>query len=353
MGYVPVLEVTRGDVVESIHFGAVAVADPQGRLYAWLGDPATVTYLRSSAKPFQILPLLESGAAKRYDFSPRQIAIISASHTGTDEHVAVVQSIQERVGLSESDLLCGTHTPDDAETARRLRAAGLQPTPLRHNCSGKHSGMLTLARFLGEPTDDYINPTHPVQQRILSAFAEMAGLQPGEVHVGIDGCSAPNFAIPLLSAATAFARLADPSGLGGVRREACQTVFGAMTTHADMVRGPGEFDTLLMRAGGGQVLSKSGAEGYYALALRPGAAGPGAPALGIAAKVSDGDLGRRIDNPPGNRAGCRMILEVLAQLGAWTAEQTEAMSAFGPGPVTNKRWLKVGEMRTCFRLARG
>jgi L-asparaginase II len=213
--------------------------------------------------------------------------------------------------------------------------------------------MLTLARFLGEPTVDYINPAHAVQQRILSAFAEMVDLQPGEVHVGIDGCSAPNFAVPLQCAATAFARLADPSELGDVRREACQTVFDAMTANADMVRGPGEFDTLLMRAGGGEVLSKSGAEGYYALAIRPGAAGPGSPALGIAAKVSDGDLGRRSDNPPGNRAGSRMVLEILAQLGVWTAEQTQAMSAFGPAPVTNKRWLKVGEMRTCFRLVRG
>jgi L-asparaginase II len=353
MGYIPVLEVTRGDVVESIHFGAVAVADPQGKLHAWLGDPATVTYLRSSAKPFQILPLLESGAARKYGFTPRQIAIISASHTGTDDHVAVVQSVQELAGINEADLLCGTHPPDDIETARRLRAAGLQPTPLRHNCSGKHSGMLALARFLGEPTEDYVNPDHPVQRRILSTFAEMVGLQPDDVHVGIDGCSAPNFAVPLQSAATALARLAAPSGLGEVRREACHAVFDSMAAHPDMVRGPGEFDTLLMQTGGGRVVSKSGAEGYYALALRPGAAWTGSPALGIAAKVSDGDLGRRVDNPPGNRAGCRMVLEILAQLGAWTPEQTRAMSAFGPASVTNKRMLKVGEMRTCFWLVRG
>jgi L-asparaginase II len=353
MGYVPVLEVTRGDIVESIHFGAAAVADGQGRVHAWLGDPSIITYLRSSAKPFQILPLLESGAARTFGFSPRQIAIMCASHTGTDEHVAVVASIQAMAGLHEADLLCGTHMPDDESTAWRLQAAGEAPTPLRHMCSGKHSGMLALARSLGAPTADYIDPEHPVQKLILDAFAGMVGVEPGEVHVGIDGCSAPNFAVPLVGAATGLARLADPANLGAARREACRTVFEVMAAHSDMVRGPGQFDTLLIQAGGGHLICKSGAEGYFALALRPDAAWPGSPALGIAAKVSDGDLGQRTDTPPGNRAGCRMVLEILSQLGALSPQQAQAMSAFGPAAVTNKRMLKVGAMRTCFRLVRG
>ncbi|MEW6566687.1 MAG: asparaginase [Chloroflexota bacterium] len=352
MTYQPVIEVLRGELVESLHYGAVAVADGQGRLHAWWGDPKTVTFLRSTAKPFQALPLLESGSAERFQITERQLALICGSHSGTDEQVRAVEELQAQVGVSEADLQCGVHPPADAETARRLRQAWLEPTPNRNNCSGKHTGMLALACGLGAPLENYLTPDHPVQQRILEAVAEMCDLDPTGVGVAVDGCSAPTFALPLLAAATGYARLADSSGLSPARASACRRVFAAMTAHPDMVGGPGRFDTVLMQAAGGRILSKSGAEGYHGVAIAPGALGRGSPALGLALKIADGDQGHHGDRPPGQRAGGRVVLEVLRQLGALEEGELAVLSEFRPGPITNWRGLVVGHIRPCFRLER-
>ncbi len=350
--YQPVLEVTRGDVVESVHFGALAVVDSAGNLVAHYGDPEAVTFLRSSAKPFQALPLVESGGLERFGLSSEQLAVICASHSGTDEHVAVVASIQSVVGISEQDLQCGTHPPDDANTRRWMLERREAPTPIRHMCSGKHSGMLALSRCLEAPLGTYLQPDHPAQQRILDAVADMCGLQPAQIVVGTDGCSAPTFALPLRSAALGFARLADPRGLGAARGRACRSVFAAMVAHPSMVHGPGEFDTRVMQVAGGAILCKRGAEGYCGLSLLPGALGKNSPGLGVAIKISDGDLGRRTDVPPGNRAATRVTLKALQDLGALTAAQQAELAEFGPQPVTNKRQLVVGMMRPCFSLER-
>ena len=351
-GYLPVLEVTRGDTVESLHYGAVAVTRADGELLAAYGDPASITYLRSSAKPFQALPLIESGALERFGLSVEQLAVICASHSGTNEHVGVVASIHARVGLKESDLQCGTHAPDDPETRLRLQEARQAPTPIRHMCSGKHSGMLSLSRHLDAPLADYLDPQHPVQRLILQALAEMADLPADQLAIGIDGCSAPTFALPLRAAAQAFARLADPQGQGSARRSACEQVFTAMVGYPAMVHGIGEFDTRVMEVGAGRILCKRGAEGYCGLSLRPGVLGHGSPAVGVAIKIADGDLGRRSDVPPGNRAATRVVLKALQDLGALDSAQSEALAGFGPQPVTNKRQLAVGWMRPCFSLER-
>ncbi|MCJ7512087.1 MAG: asparaginase [Anaerolineales bacterium] len=352
-GYLPVLEVTRGEVVESIHYGAVAVVSAAGDLVASYGDPGSVTYLRSSAKPFQALPLIESGALKHFGLSSEQLAVICASHSGTDEHVAAVASIHTQVGLSEADLQCGTHPPDDPATRRRMQETHQVPTPIRHMCSGKHSGMLAVSRHLGAPLASYLEPDHPAQRRILEALAEMSGLPAARIAIGTDGCSAPTFALPLQAAAQAFARLADAAGLGEVRRAASQEVFSAMVTYPAMVHGAGEFDTRLMQVGRGEILCKRGAEGYCGLSLRPGALGRGSPSLGVAIKIADGDLGRRTDVPPGNRAVSRVVLQTLHDLGALTPAQEEELAEFGAQPVINKRRLEVGWMRPCFSLDRG
>ncbi len=351
-GYRPVVEVTRGDTVESVHYGAIAVTDADGRLRASWGDPDAITFLRSSAKPFQALPLLESGAADAFGLTPRELAIVCASHSGTDAHVDLIRQVQAKVGVQESDLRCGTHPPYDDETRRRLAKEGAAPTPNRHNCSGKHTGMLTQARFFSEPLGTYESPGHPVQARILEAFAEMCGLAPTDVHIGIDGCSVPTFAVPLRAAAAAYARLADPSGLPSTRADACRRVMHAMVTNPDMVGGPGRFDTQLMQAAGGKILCKGGAEGYRGMALAPGALGPGSPALGIAMKVSDGDLGKRTESPAGQRAAARAALAALIDLGALDGAAVQALAEFGPQPITNFRGLLVGEVRSCFRLDR-
>jgi L-asparaginase II len=344
LSYLPVFEVTRDDTIESVHHGAIAVADNEGSLIAWHGNPLMITFLRSSAKPFQALPIGESGAATALGLTPKQIAVMCASHSGTDMHAATVASLQAQAGIEEGDLQCGVHPPFDPETAKRLREKGLEPTPNRHNCSGKHSGMLTLAHFLGEPIADYLEPTHAVQRRILETFAEMCGLPQGEVHVGIDGCAAPNFAVPLVAAATAYARLADPSGLRPRLAQACQTIVAAMASHPEMVAGEGRFDTHLMRHAGGRLVSKGGAEGYRGVGVLPGAGGEGSPALGIAVKIADGNHARRALAP--------VVLAVLEEMGVLPAKARKKLESFGPQPVLNHRKMVVGEGRVCFRLKR-
>jgi len=341
--YWTLVEYTRGGIVESIHAGAIAVVDTQGRLVASYGDPAQVVFLRSSAKPFQTLPLIESGAAEAFALPPREIAFTCASHLGMDMHAEAAASIQARIGASERDLLCGTHEVPDPATARRLILAGQAPTPNRHNCSGKHSGMLVQARHRDLALADYVNPHHPVQQTILTAFAEMVGLSPDQVVVGVDGCSAPNFAVPLLNAALAFARLADPRGLPSRRANALRTIFYAMTAYPEMVRGPGGFDTEVMRRRPGLLVSKGGAEGYQGMGLVPGALRPDSPALGVAIKIADG----------ASRAVPIVALEVLRQLGLLVDADFDALAEFDFAPretLHNWRGLVVGEARPAFTL---
>lgn len=347
----PIFELTRGDTVESIHFGAVAVVDSTGRLVAQYGNPDLVTFLRSSAKPFQALPLLEAGGRERFGFTPREIALMCASHSGTDQHVAVAESIQKKAGVIETDLLCGVHEPMHEPTAQALRERNAAPTPNRHNCSGKHSGMLALKRLyqaehVYEGNLDYIDFHHPIQSAILNAFSEMCTVPVNEVHCGVDGCSAPNFAVPLRSAAYGFARLCDPE-TGAVeppvRLEACRTVTSAMMSNPDMVGGPGTFDTSLMELGKGRWISKGGAEGYQAIGVMPGVVGRNAPALGIALKIADGDLK--------SRARQAVALAVLQQLGALFADELAALERFGPEyPVLNWRKIEVGHARPLVQL---
>ena len=204
--YQAILEITRGRIVESVHFGAAAVVDSSGRLLAWLGDPKLVTYLRSSSKPFQALPLIERGGDQTFHLTSKEVAIICGSHEGSDEHVEVVKGIQAKAGVQESDLLCGVHPPYHLATQEAMRQRGEIPTPNRHNCSGKHSGMLAHARMRGLPISDYVNPEHPVQTTILETLAEMCSMSADQVETGIDGCSAPNYAVPLFNAALGFAR---------------------------------------------------------------------------------------------------------------------------------------------------
>jgi L-asparaginase II len=204
--------------------------------------------------------------------------------------------------------------------------------------------MLALARFLGEPIEDYISPNHPVQRRILAAFAEMCDLTQEDVAIGIDGCSVPTFAVPLRAAAVAYARLADPRDLPETRARACRRIFEAMRAHPDMVAGPGKLDTRLMAEAHGRLVAKGGAEGYHGVALAPGALGGGSPGLGIAAKIADGDAAQR--------AGGRVILAVLHALGVLGAEDLERLADFSHARVTNWRNLLVGEMHACPPLER-
>lgn len=342
--HVPIVEATRGPIVESIHYGSIAVCDPTGKLVAFAGDVDAVIYLRSSSKPFQALPLVELGGMERFGLTDRELAVMCASHHGTDEHVRVIEGLQRKIGITPEDLLCGIHPPSDEHTAERMLVKHEPNSPLRHNCSGKHTGMLAQAILQGFEKEDYLNPAHPVQQRIIRTFSEITGIPMNQIILGIDGCSAPVFAIPLRAAAFAFARFADPSLLPEPRRSALQRIFRAMTTNPDMIAGPDSFDTNLMTACRGLIATKGGAEGYQAVTVLPGACGQGSPAYGITLKISDGDLSER--------ARSTAAVEVLRQLGALDEALLKDLAPYLTRPQYNWRRIQVGEIRPAFDLKR-
>jgi L-asparaginase II len=345
-------EVTRGNVVESAHYGSIAIVDSSGKLISSYGDPKAVAFLRSSAKPFQVLPLVEHGGVEYFQFTPRELSISCASHEGSDLHVQTVQGIQERIGVDENQLQCGVHMPGDVAAFKSLITNNKQPTPNQNNCSGKHTAMLAYAKMRGLPLENYLDIDHPVQREILATFAEMCQISVNEIELGTDGCSAPNFAVPLYNAALGMARLCDPRSLSEARASACRKITSAMTTHPEMISAYGEFDEQLMRVGAGKIVCKRGAEGYQIVGLLPDVLSPGSPGVGIALKVSDGDAARMsIDLVHSARVRPAVILEILRQRRVLSLEQQQALAPFGPvKPVKNHRGIVTGQSRPAFRL---
>ena len=340
---IPLIKVTRGDVIEAVHRGALAVVDSAGQMLAQAGDPNWIVSMRSSAKPFQLLPLVEDGIVDRLGFDERELAVMAASHNGSQAHVETIAGILERLGLDEDALLCGTHAPIDRQAAQALVRADKSPVTLHHNCSGKHAGMLACAFSQGLPIENYVDPTHPIQVRILQTLADMADWPAEQIRVGIDGCSAPVFGLPLRQAALAYARLADPSGLPEPRQSACRRIVAAMMAYPEMVAGRERFDTALMRAGGGRIVTKGGAQGYQGVGVLPNAAS-GQRGLGLALKIEDGN-GRR-GTPPAT-------LEALRQLGILDDLQAQAQTElenYGPRPLYNHRRIAVGNLSPMFEL---
>lgn len=349
----PILAVYRGAVMECVHSGAVAITDNQGKLLFSYGDVSVVTYLRSSAKPFQAIPFVEMGGVERFGLTEKELAILCSSHSGTDEHVDVLQSIHKKTGINESELQCGVHPPYHKPTAKALVLQGVDPTPIRHNCSGKHTGMLALAKMLGAPRESYLEVSNPVQQYILKTFSEMVDVPIDEIQLGTDGCSAPVFAIPLRNAALGFARLMDPAGLPDKRREACRKITQAMTNNPEMVAGPGMLDSEVMRVASGKIVVKGGAEGFMSLGIQAGVTAINAPALGIAIKIADGDIsGNFRVNAETNEGRVRpiVVMETLRQIHALTPAQEKELGIFAARPQYNWRKIEVGRYEPIFEL---
>ena len=348
----PLFETTRGDIVESVHYGSIAVVDSSGKLLASKGDPHTVAFLRSSAKPFQALPFVERGGVEHFNFTTAELSISCASHEGSDMHVQTVEKMQKKIGIDESFLQCGVHMPGDAEAFKSLIVNNQLPAANRNNCSGKHTAMLAHAKMRGLPLENYLDIEHPIQQDILASFAEMCMIPSEEIHLGTDGCSAPNFAVPLYNAALGMARFCDPHELSSARAEACRKITTAMTTHPEMVSGYGEFDCELMKAGEGKIVCKRGAEGFQIVGLLPGVLGKDSPGVGIAFKVSDGDASRRnMELEPSCRVRPAVTIEILRQLGALSSKQELALGRFGPVvSIQNHQGIVTGKSYPFFEL---
>lgn len=334
------VEVTRGPIVECVHYGVVAACDAEGTLLAWLGDPGLVSYYRSSSKPLQVLPLMESGAADHFGLTEQEIAICCGSHGGEDIHVAAALSILHKIGLGPDALACGAHTPYDKAAARALQDRGEAPTALHNNCSGKHAGMLALAKFHGWPIGGYENASHPVQQAMLKVVADFAGLASEEVVCGVDGCGVSTFGISIHKMAMSFARLAQPDFWPEPRCTAVSRITQAMVKHPEYVAARQErFDTDLMRAAEGLLISKVGAEGVFCAATLGDAAGP---AIGFALKVLDGDNTLRARNPA--------VTEGLRQSGMLTEGALNRLGMYRVEEIRNRLGDVVGVVRPAFIL---
>lgn len=297
-------ELWRGGRLESVHTGHAVICDEGGSVIEAWGDPETVIFPRSACKMVQALPLLESGAAQAAGLTDRQVALSCASHQGAAIHTGAVAEWLGTLGLGEADLRCGSHEPYDTEARNGLIRAGEGPCQYHNNCSGKHSGFLTLNRHLGGD-QEYIDPAHPVQRAVLAATEEVTGVtSPG---YGIDGCSAPNFATTLSGLARAMAAFAAASGAGGARDRAMHRLTRAMAAYPEMVAGEGRACTELMRAMGGRVTIKTGAEAVF-VAIVP------ERRIGIALKVADG----------GTRGAEAAIVALLVRLGVLDADHPAA-----------------------------
>lgn len=316
------IELWRGGQRESLHRGHAVVCDRRGVVEAW-GEPSRIIFPRSSCKMIQALPLVESGAADAAGLTERHLALACASHSGARMHVSAVGDWLNTVGLSEADLRCGSHMPRDRDENRRLTCSDESPCQLHNNCSGKHAGFLTLNQHLrGGP--DYVDADHPVQQAVKTAFEEVTDeISPG---YGIDGCSAPNWSCSLEGLGRAMAAFANP---GSDRRgRAMKRLVDAMRAHPELVAGEGRACTLLMRAMGGHVAAKTGAEAVF-VAILP------EQGLGVALKIADG----------GTRAAEAAITAILVHLGVLDRAQP-AVQTFLTGPIRNWRGIVTGEMRT-------
>jgi len=339
----PLVEVTRGGLTESRHRGHVIAVEPDGTIVAQLGARETVTFLRSSAKPHQAIPLVASGAADRFNFDEREIALACASHSGDSIHTEVAGSMLKKIGLGPEALKCGVHEPFSPDVARELREKGESPNILQNNCSGKHAGMLALALHLGAPVETYDEPGNPVQQAIGKTIAEFSGIPIEDIAVGVDGCGVPVFGITVKAMALMYARLVSPpTEFAEGTRAASERIVSAMSTYPELIGGTKDrLDTEIMRAARGRLISKVGAEGVYTCGILPCEEWP--RGLGLALKIEDGD---------DHRARPTVVIEALRQLGILVDDSLEAVSRYAFFPVRNRRGDVVGEVTASFELKR-
>lgn len=334
------VQVTRGGTLESIHRGHLIVIDGDGETIASLGDPKTVAFIRSSSKPLQIIPFLAAGGAEVFGYTEKEIALACGSHGGEPVHTETAAAMLAKIGLDESALRCGTHTPFNEDAARALCEAHQRPNQLHNNCSGKHAAMLAFAKHIGAPLDNYEHPDHPVQQQMLDVVARFSEMPRDEIRIGIDGCAAPNFALPLVNMARSFLRLVfPPESFDDELREACRRVVSAMMSCPEMIGGTERLDTLIMQALHGRMIGKIGAEGVWLAGIFPGPQFK--RGLGIALKIEDGN---------DNRARAAVVIELLRQLNILDDANYEKLRRHSALMIKNRRGDIVGEVETSFKI---
>ncbi len=323
----------RGAIPESRHRIQAVCVDASGRVRAATAEPRLMTAFRSSAKPFQMLPLVERGHADRFGFDEATLAVMAASHTGSRHHVALARGILERIELDESALACGYHEPQDAESLADVRRDPSLCSPIYNNCSGKHAGMLAMCLAEGWPTEGYEQAGHPLQKLLHETVASMCDCAPGAVALAVDGCSACVFGLPLVSMATGYARIAAARADGTPRERALARIRAAMAAHPFVVGGHDRFDTQLVERTHGRMVSKVGAEGLECVAIPD-------QGLGLVTKVEDGNL----------RAGPPATIAVLEHLDLLTRSEIEALAPLRRPAITNVPGLSAGVIEAEVRV---
>lgn len=332
-------ETTRGGMVESIHHGIVAVANPAGEIVASAGDVHQLIFYRSSAKPFQAIPVVESGAADRFGFTDRELALCCASHSGQPHHQAEVRAMLAKLGLTPEALQCGSIVPYNAAEGARVQAGLETKSALMCDCSGKHSGMLAVCVHEGLPIETYIEINHPLQQRILGIMAQVLRVAVPDIVLGTDGCSLPTFGASVAACAKSWAALAAPdavpAGFGREHAAALKRLRTAMVAAPENVAGDGELVTDMMQLAGPRLYAKSGAEGLICFALPE-------QQLGVAIRVLDGSF----------RTHPVVVAAVLRQLKALDEATLGAIAARHPAELRNHNRRLVGEIRAAVQLRR-
>ena len=316
-----IAEVTRGNLVESRHRGAFVITNHIGARVSSAGDFSSAFFPRSAIKAFQCLPLIERGGAARFGLSDEEIALCCSSHSGEPEHVRVARAILAKAGVAETCYECGAHMPTSTEAAYQLVRQGDTAQAIHNNCSGKHAGMLALAKHLGAPLEGYVKVDHPVQRAVAECLSRYCDVDVSAAPFGIDGCSVPSWALPMDKVALAFARLGASHEVGP------RWIVDAARAHPFMIAGSKRFDTRAMQAVP-RLFIKVGAEGVFCGAI-PHAG------LGFALKCDDGTT----------RGAEVAIAQALSDLTVWTAQEQQALRELSHVTLTNWRKIDVGEIR--------
>lgn len=327
----PILvESTRGNIRESFHRGVVCIVDSENKVLYSAGDVQQVCYPRSALKFFQQIPLLTSGAVEQFGFTNKEIAIMCGSHNGEEAHVETARGILAKIGLTEDALLCGAQMPTLREDQAVLIKNDIQPMKIHNNCSGKHAGFLAYCVFKGWPTENYIEPSHPLHQEILDIISLFHQYPKEKINTGVDGCSAPIFSFPVYNQAVAYRYLMNPHDLGAEIAKACELMVNSIVEYPEMIAGSKRYCTDLMKHSKGNLIGKTGADGIYSIGVKE-------PNLGICIKIDDGKMGPQYN----------VAQAVLEQLGLLDADSIQALHCYLEFENKNFGGICTGETKMC------
>jgi L-asparaginase II len=328
--FVKMAEVWRGNVVESIHFGAAAVANARGEIIEGWGDVDTVIYPRSALKPIQAIALMETGAAAALGLQPRHVALACASHHGEPFHIELIQSWLAHLGLGQDALMCGPDLPMDAASAAAVIRGGHSKQRVYHNCSGKHCGFLSVCVHRGWSVEDYDHIDHPSQQLYLDALSEIGAFDARALAFGVDGCTLPAAAMPLRIMAATMARFADARIASSVRRPCISQIHEAMRAYPEYVSGIDAPAVRIARATEGRVVVKTGAEGFIVAYIPE-------QGLAVALKIADGDPRGRVP----------VLIALLERTGMISPAERDKLAESARPAILDSRGKQVGRLRAC------